>query len=104
MNDHPNRNQNQKATDEDLAAIVRGDAVPAPATVKDICEELLRLRRCARGDSRRADQIRRLRWQAETLTVKAEELTRRVVELGGEAETLDDVAGGSSYAIKDPAA
>lgn len=48
-----------------------GETIPAMAA------ELLRRRRIMRGDSRRAEQIRRMRWVLENMLVKIEALERR---------------------------
>lgn len=63
--------------DNRLAAIARGDEVANAAELEDMAAELLRLRRHARGDSRRSVQVRRLRWAVENLIVKTERLLER---------------------------
>lgn len=85
--------RNQKISDEDLAAVIRGERQFDRVGATQIAEELLRYRRAARGDSRRAEQFRRLRWQAENLTEKCEEFLRRIQRLSGEVEgeTLDEI-------------
>lgn len=69
-----------RATDEELADIARdgtlailgGNDDHRRGGLKDIAAELIRLRRIVRGDSRRAEQLKKLRWSAETLIAKIE--------------------------------
>lgn len=64
--------------DETLVSIARGDFFPEAKVVSDMADEILRLRRMCRGDSRRAQQVRRLRWAVENALVKVENLFERV--------------------------
>ena len=64
--------------DEQLVSIARGDFYPEAKTVSDMADEILRLRRWMRGDSRRSQQVRRLRWAVENALVKVEHLLERV--------------------------
>lgn len=69
-----------RATDEELAdisrdgtlAILGGDSEYHRSGLKDIAAELLRLRRVIRGDSRRAEQLKKLRWAVEVTLTKIE--------------------------------
>lgn len=61
-----------------LARIARGEEFPNAATIGDMADEILRLRRFMRADTRRAQQIRRLRWAAENIIVKVESLAERL--------------------------
>lgn len=65
-------------TDDQLIAIVRGDTNNEASwtLVCSMAEQLLKHRRRARGDTRRAEQFRKLRWAVEHVTTKMEELTR----------------------------
>lgn len=67
-------------TDEQIIAIVRGDLLPNNdhtwSLIRSMAEQLLKHRRRARGDSRRGEQFRKLRWSVEHVMTKMEELTR----------------------------
>ena len=58
--------------DNRLAQLARGDEAASAQDVSDIAAELLRLRRFHRGDSRRALQVRRMRWAVENMIIKVE--------------------------------
>lgn len=64
--------------DERLVAVARGDDVLTAQEVGDVVAELLRARRLARADGRRAMQVRRLRWQAEAITIRLETMLERM--------------------------
>lgn len=92
----------QRVPDEALAALVRGDdagevvknyALPihGDALVTEVAAELVHRRKMARQDSRTADQVKRMRWAAETLVSKAEDLVERV---GDMAKTFKEVSDG----------
>lgn len=60
-----------------IATILREREVSHSMLTEVICvmaDELLRLRQASRRDSHRAGQLRRLKWLAETLVRKVEEL------------------------------
>lgn len=50
------------------------------AEISAVCDELLYRRRQSRHDSRRAQQIKRLRWLVETLITKVESLEAAVAK------------------------
>lgn len=60
--------------DDRIAAIARGDDAATAKEISDIAHELLRARRLSRGDSRRAMQVRRLRWSVELVLLKVEHM------------------------------
>lgn len=55
----------------------------------DIAAELLRRRRFHRAENRRSEQVRRLRWAAENLITKTEELLERVRDLSKVEVTIE---------------
>jgi len=59
-----------RATDDDLRAVIEGNPDPRARLA---AEELLELRSARRRDSRRAEQVRRLRWTIENSIMKIEE-------------------------------
>lgn len=63
---------------ETVIAIARGDAVTIDAlTATDVSElgaEIIRHRRAAEREERRAMEVRKLRWMIETVAAKAEDL------------------------------
>lgn len=69
----------ERCTDAELIEAARGESKPEWMTIQMqvIATELLRRRRIMRGDSRRAEQIRRMRWVLENMLVKVEALERR---------------------------
>lgn len=79
--------------DERLAAVARGDDVLAIGEAGDVAAELLRLRRMNRSDSRRAMQIRRLRWQAELVAIRVESLLERLPATALESVALSSIIG-----------
>lgn len=62
-------------TDDELREIV-GTGRADQATIIDVAHELLRARKRLRGDSRRAEQIRRTRWILENALSKIEDLSK----------------------------
>lgn len=88
----------KKIDDSTVAAEVRdlsngGQGSLTLPEIADLLDELLRYRRASRGDSRRAEQHRRMRWQLENLTEKVEELHERIAAQAPaiETETVDHV-------------
>lgn len=61
--------------DDTLHEIVRSGRADREVTA-DVAHELIRARNRLRGDSRRAEQIRRARWVLENGLVKIEELSK----------------------------
>jgi len=62
-------------SDEQLIAIARGELDPIPEFCKSMADQLLKHRRRLRHDSRRAEQIKKLRWGIEHILSKMEHLT-----------------------------
>lgn len=75
---------NEKLTDEQLIVAIRTNIFPPGVTVADVCDELLRMRRASRQDSREAHQLRRLRWVVENQVMKTEALLDHVQKLGAD--------------------
>lgn len=69
--------------DERLAVIakdgIHADDSPTDAEIRAIAAELLHRRKQTRHEHRKADEVRRLRWLAENLVTKVEDLERRTV-------------------------
>lgn len=75
----------KRATDEQLITIIRsGHLTGLGVNVADLADELLHCRRAMRADSRRAQQLRRLRWTVEACIMKVEGVHDAVVELGAD--------------------
>lgn len=74
--------------DESLVSISRGDFYPDAKSVSEMADEVLRLRRMLRGDSRRAQQVRRLRWAMENAIVKVENLFERITAPVAETHSI----------------
>lgn len=75
----------RKITEERLVEIARdgfdSDVPPTEAEIKAIADEVLYRRRRSRKDTRRAEEVKRLRWITETLVSKVEGLEARDAEL-----------------------
>lgn len=65
---------NERCTDDDLRAVVASNPDPR---ARSAAEELLAIRGERRRDSRRAEQVKRLRWVQENALTKLEALTKR---------------------------
>ena len=61
-------------TDPELAEVVRTGVMPRDAILQDLAFELVRARQRLRGESRKAEQLRKLRWNVEHLLTKIEEI------------------------------
>lgn len=78
--------------DERLAELAKVDDETG-----DIAAELLRRRKFHRAETRRSEQVRRLRWATENLIMKAEELHDRVVDMAStkiEITSIEEVDRG----------
>lgn len=64
----------ERCTDDDLRAVVASNPDPRARTA---AAELLAIRAERRADSRRAQQLKRVRWVAENLLTKVEGLGER---------------------------
>jgi hypothetical protein len=69
-----------KISDEELVAAIKGDLLLSREQTDSVLDELLRARRLFRADSRRAEQVRRVRWAVENLLVKVERMGDRVMD------------------------
>src|ERR1051325_11977003 len=76
-------------TDEEAVSAANNGQLPADVALRDVVLEVLRLRRTLRRDSRRAEQLRKLRWSIEGVHAKVEELGARERI---ERETADEIA------------
>lgn len=76
--------EHRLVADDELNALAR----EGPEVVRDIAFELVRARRTLRQDSRRAEQLRKLRWSIESVHAKVEKLAEREKV---EGETIADV-------------
>lgn len=76
-------------SEQELIVAVRDGILPEGISIKDVCDEVRRLRRALRGQDRRAEQVRKLRWTGELLLTKIDELTK-VEHL--EKRIADDIA------------
>ena len=68
--------EHRTLSDQELVEIMRGGKLPADVSLADVAHEVHRARLATKRDSHRAAQIRKLRWQAEALTQKAETAVR----------------------------
>lgn len=75
-----------QVSDQMLISIARGFS-PDLETAQLMADELVARRRWARRDSRRAEQVRRMRWTVESLLRKVEEIEKR---------DADEMKGGGS--------
>jgi hypothetical protein len=86
-----------RASDEQLIEIARGaplpNTTPTLNLIQSIAAELLHHRRRARADSRRAEQVKKLRWSVENTLTKVEHLSRvdaQLAELEERAHATED--------------
>lgn len=94
-----------RVTDEQLVEIARRGGATA-AMVGDIAVELLAARKRSRADSRRAEQIRKLRWAAENTLAKIESLATADLELIAaqeRAEAAEDCTTAAEARLRDAA-
>lgn len=68
----------RRATDEELIGFARGDSKATQDLVQSIAGELIAARRILRGDSRTAEQVRRLRYVLEAIPKRLEELAGQI--------------------------
>lgn len=90
--------RSKQIDDDALATAIReltteDGASMSAADMAELLDELLRFRRVARGDSRRAEQLKKMRWIAENLLAKVEALSDRA-----SGETLNTLASEESNA------
>lgn len=76
-------------TDEEAIAASQTGELPAGVALRDVALEVIRLRKTVRKDSRRAEQLRKLRWAVEGVHAKIEDLGNRERV---ETETAEQIA------------
>jgi hypothetical protein len=75
--------------DEALIEIIKGDRTVTTVELEELADELLKKRRILRRDSRRAEELRRLRWSCELLIQKVEKIPERIEEREDDADGAD---------------
>lgn len=76
----PDAERSSRILDERIAEIAR-ERQCKDEELREICDELLYRRRQSRKDSRRAEQVRKLRWTAEGILAKIEVLSKHDAEV-----------------------
>lgn len=91
-----------RATDDQLAAIARGQPIANTqanlALIESMAVEIIQTRRRNRADSRSAEQIKKLRWAAENTLGKIEALAAADIELAGARDRADSAEDATAAA------
>lgn len=84
----------RQLSDEELAAVAGGAPLPSGVSLADVAHDFHRLRKVMRGETRRSEQLRKLRWSIENATRDFETKSELVLEkvrtaLAGEAKVQE---------------